>query len=149
MIPQHHTTSPYKMSLPVQLLHPDAKAPTRGTSGSAGYDLYAIADQDLTPGLNTIKLGIALAIPVGCYGRIADRSSMALKSLHIFAGVIDSDYRNEVAVIAFNHSDATYSITKHQRIAQLILEQILLPDVVVTDTLDTTTRNGGFGSTGK
>ena len=41
-----------------------------------------------------VSTGIAMAIPVGCYGRIAPRSGLAVKSsIDVGAGVIDPDYR--------------------------------------------------------
>ena len=75
---------------------PEDKVPERGTDGAAGYDLFYNDDDDITidPGnQQLIPLGICMAIPVGYYGRIADRSSMASKHRIItHAGVIDDDY---------------------------------------------------------
>jgi dUTP pyrophosphatase len=66
------------------------------------------------------------------------------------AGVIDSDYRGEVVVILFNHSDKPFSFKSGDRIAQLILEKCSTPPVKLVDDLDNTSRGeGGFGSTGK
>lgn len=65
------------------------------------------------------------------------------------AGVIDADYRGPLGVILFNHSDAEFSIKAGDRIAQLILECIVTPEVLELDDLDETVRGeGGFGSTG-
>lgn len=65
------------------------------------------------------------------------------------AGVIDYDYRGPVSVILFNHSDTDFHIKDGDRIAQLILEKIVTPDVVEVDSLESTERGaGGFGSTG-
>lgn len=75
---------------------------------------------------------------------------MALKnSIDIGAGVIDEDYRGNVGVIIFNHGDQAFTVTCGDRIAQLLLEKIITPEVIEVDELDTTERNaGGFGSTG-
>ena len=63
--------------------------------------------------------------------------------------VIDFDYRGAVGVILFNHGEADFAVAKGDRVAQLILERILTPDVVEVDDLDDTARGaGGFGSTG-
>ena len=65
------------------------------------------------------------------------------------AQVVDYDYRGAVGVILFNHGEADFPVAKGDRVAQLILERILTPDVVEVDDLDDTARGaGGFGSTG-
>jgi dUTP pyrophosphatase len=65
------------------------------------------------------------------------------------AGVIDADYRGQVGVILANLSEADFEIKVGDRIAQLIVEKICMPDVVVVEKLDETVRGaGGFGSTG-
>jgi dUTP pyrophosphatase len=65
------------------------------------------------------------------------------------AGVIDADYRGPVGVILFNFSDADFAIKQGDRIAQLIIERIYNPEVVVVDKLPESVRGaGGFGSTG-
>ena len=83
-------------------------------------------------------------------GRIAPRSGLAAKhSIATGAGVIDYDYRGEVKVILFNHADADFAINAGDRIAQLVLERIVTPDVVEVAELEGTERGaGGFGSTG-
>lgn len=89
-------------------------------------------------------------MPEGTYGRVAPRSGLAWKNfIDVGAGVIDQDYRGNVGVILFNHSDTPFEIKKGDRIAQLILERIVHPVVVEADTLSDTDRGaGGFGSTG-
>lgn len=83
-------------------------------------------------------------------GRVAPRSGLAAKhSIDTGAGVIDADYRGEVKVILFNFSDTDFAIKEGDRIAQLVIERIYTPDVVVVEKLETSVRGaGGFGSTG-
>lgn len=70
-------------------------------------------------------------------------------SIDVGAGVIDADYRGPVGVILFNHSDVDFEVKIGDRIAQLIIEKIIVPDVEEVDNLDSTVRgSGGFGSTG-
>ena len=70
-----------------------------------------------------VKTDIRIALPVGCYGRIAPRSGLALKhSINVGGGVIDGDYRGNVGIILFNHSDQDFLINRGDRIAQLIPE---------------------------
>jgi dUTP pyrophosphatase len=83
-------------------------------------------------------------------GRVAPRSGLAAKhSIDTGAGVIDADYRGEVKVILFNLGDTDFSIKEGDRIAQLVIERIYTPEVVVVEKLEESVRGaGGFGSTG-
>ena len=70
-------------------------------------------------------------------------------SIDVGVGVIDADYRGPIGVILFNYSDVDYEIKVGDRIAQLIIEVIMTPNVEEVDDLDSTARgSGGFGSTG-
>lgn len=96
------------------------------------------------------KTDIAIAIPEFTYARVAPRSGLAWKnSIDVGAGVIDYDYRGNVGVILFNHSDIDFEVKRGDRIAQLILERISMADVQEVEELNETVRGtGGFGSTG-
>lgn len=143
--------------LKVKRLRPGAQLPTRATEGSAGYDLYACLETELTisaGGRGMVPTGIAM--DVGGTDRAAfvfARSGLAIK--HGLApsncvGVIDSDYRGEVMVGLSNHSANDYTIAPGERIAQLVLLPVLTPEVAEVDDLDDTARGaGGFGSTGR
>jgi dUTP pyrophosphatase len=132
----------------------NATTPTKGSSLAAGYDLYS-SEKSLVParGQAMVATDISVIVPVGTYGRVAPRSGLAVKhGISTGAGVVDADYRGEVKVVLFNHSDKDFEINKGDRIAQLVLEQIINADIVeiTEEELDTTERGaGGFGSTGK
>ena len=128
-----------------------AKMPTRGSERAAGWDLYASADATIAPkGRALVPTDIAIAVPYGCYARIAPRSGLAVKhGIDVFAGVVDSDYRGTVGVVLFNAGDEPFQVAQGDRIAQLILEKIDTRPLVEVDKLDDTARAaGGFGSTG-
>jgi len=132
-------------------LAPGAILPTRGTDGAAGYDLYAIEDVIINCFQFTlVSTGVSMAIPAGHYGRVAPRSGLAVKhGVMVGAGVIDSDYRGEVKV-ALATLNGVYNIKAGDRIAQIIIEPIVTPELVQVDSLDDSERgDGGFGSTGK
>lgn len=81
----------------------------------------------------------------------APRSGLALKhQIDVGAGVIDADYRGNIGIVLFNHSDKPFKVYQGDRVAQLILEKICYADVEdVRTTLDETNRGtDGFGSTG-
>lgn len=126
--------------------------PSKGSLHAAGYDLCSALDC-IVPARGRCLIGtqLSISVPSGTYGRIAPRSGLALKhGIDVGAGVIDADYRGEVHVLLFNHSDKDFSISRGDRIAQLILEMI--STVAITEVefhQDVTERGeGGFGSTG-
>ncbi|KAI8377743.1 dUTPase-like protein [Radiomyces spectabilis] len=138
-------------SLLVKRLSEKAKLPTRGSPASAGYDLYSAEDKVIpAQGKAVIATDLSVAVPEGCYGRVAPRSGLASKHfIDTGAGVIDADYRGPLGVLLFNFSKEDYTVAQGDRIAQLVLERIYTPEVVEVQDLDTTTRGaGGFGSTG-
>ena len=151
--------------LKVKKLHPDAQLPRLGSELAAGFDLASVADEIVVRarGVALIPTGLAVQLPPSTYGRLAGRSSLALKhSIGVGGGVIDEDYRGEIGVILFNHSPTEdFTVEKGDRIAQLIVQKIERPTIVeVTTTGDsggsddddltpTARGGGGFGSTGR
>ncbi|OLY85465.1 hypothetical protein AYI68_g335 [Smittium mucronatum] len=141
-------------SFQVILDSPLAKLPVRATPGSAGYDLHS-SEKVVIPkkgGRHAVDTGLKLKIPEGTYGRVAGRSGLAMKfCIDTTAGVIDSDYRGILKVALINNGEKDFEINVGDRIAQLILERIVTPDVVAVESFDeemTQRGTGGFGSTG-
>lgn len=145
------------MILKVKKLREDAVLPARATEGSAGMDLHALVDAPVTlrPGERAmIPTGLAIALPSPDYvALVFARSGLAVKkgvTLSNCVGVVDSDYRGELKVGLINQSQEPYTIEKGERIAQLAVMPVCLPEVVQAEELDETGRGaGGFGSTGK
>ncbi|KAM7424457.1 hypothetical protein PAMA_000684 [Pampus argenteus] len=128
-----------------------ATTPSRGSAKAAGYDLYSAYDYSIGPMDKAIvKTDIQIAVPHGCYGRVAPRSGLAAKHfIDVGAGVVDEDYRGNVGVVLFNFSKDTFEVKKGDRVAQLVCERICYPELEEQKTLDETERGaGGFGSTG-
>jgi deoxyuridine 5'-triphosphate nucleotidohydrolase len=135
----------------VQRLTHTARLPTRATSGAAGLDLYANRQVTIKAHSQAaVHTGIAIQTPSDTYARIAPRSGLARShSIHVQAGVIDSDYRGEVIALLYNMGDKDLIIRPGDRFAQLILERIRQPEVEESQQLSPTTRAAaGFGSTG-
>jgi len=133
-------------------LNDDAVLPTRGSVNAAGLDLYSRETCWLWPHIvRVVSTGISAAIPIGYYGRVAPRSGLAVKhGLDVLAGVIDSDYRGEICVALISHHDTSYQVQKGDKIAQLIIEKIEVPEPEWVEELDETVRGtAGFGSTGR
>ncbi|MGN0612004.1 MAG: dUTP diphosphatase [Ruminiclostridium sp.] len=143
------------MFIKVKKLNDKAKLPERATELSAGADIYACIDNDITlnPGeRKLIATGFALAVPAGYGGFVFPRSGLSSKhgvSLSNCVGVIDSDYRGELKVPMIHHGTEPYVIKNGERIAQLVIMPIDTSEFVFCDELDDTQRGeGGFGSTG-
>ncbi|KAH7848648.1 hypothetical protein Vadar_005639 [Vaccinium darrowii] len=137
--------------LRVKKLSEKAVLPFRASPLSAGYDLCSATEVTVPArGKALVPTDLSIAIPEGTYARIAPRSGLAWKnSIDVLAGVVDADYRGPVGVILFNHSDADFEVKAGDRVAQLIIEVIMKPEVVEVEDLDSTVRGaGGFGSTG-
>lgn len=144
------------MHVKVKKLTETAKLPTRGSVFSAGFDLYADNNVDITihpHETRKIGTGLALEIPDGYYGAIFARSGLATKEGLRPAncvGICDSDYRGEYIVAVHNDSNEDRIIEPKERIAQLIVMQYLHITFEEVDELSDTSRGeGGFGSTGK
>ncbi|CAI5703800.1 unnamed protein product [Peronospora effusa] len=137
--------------LRIKKMTPNAILPTRGSELAAGLDLSAAYDAVIPAnGKGLVKTDLIIAVPDGCYARVAPRSGLALiKSIDTGAGVIDADYRGNLGVILFNHSTDDFPIKRGDRVAQLILEKIEYPEILEVDEIEETVRGaGGFGSTG-
>lgn len=133
----------------------DIPLPCFMTEGSAGMDLRANVDGEVSLSPGTIKLiptGISIALPQGYEAQIRPRSGLALKygiSMVNTPGTIDSDYRGEINVIMINFGKEEFIINRGDRIAQMVINKIEVPEIIEVEELDNTTRgNEGFGSTG-
>lgn len=139
----------------VKKLDERAVIPTYGSEYSAGADLYAVLDEEITIEPNEtvlIKTGLAMEIPVGYAGFIFARSGLASKKGLAPAnkvGVIDADYRGEFMVALHNHSTEERKVAHGERIAQLVIMPFLKGEFDIVEELNETERGqGGFGSTG-
>ncbi|XP_050435218.1 deoxyuridine 5'-triphosphate nucleotidohydrolase, mitochondrial-like [Adelges cooleyi] len=128
-----------------------AYTPIRGSQHAAGYDLKSAYQYIVVAhGKELIKTDLQIVVPHGTYGRIAPRSGLAWKHfIDVGAGVIDQDYRGNVGILLFNHSDVDFIVQRGDRVAQLICEKIVYPELRELRSLDKTDRGEkGFGSSG-
>jgi len=141
------------MKIDVVKLNSDAHLPTYAKTGDAGADLYAAHSLSLMPGeYKLVSTGIAMAIPMGYVGLIHPRSGLAAKygiTVLNTPGTIDAGFRGEIKVILVNLGKDNYTISRHDRIAQLVIQKVEGAFFEPVDELDATERgNGGFGHTG-
>ena len=133
----------------------DLPLPAQAHAGDAGIDLHARVDVVLPAhgGRVLVPTGIAVAIPVGFFGQVVPRSGLALKhgvTLVNTPGIIDSGYRGELQVIMINSDPkADYQVSRGDRIAQLIIQQVVSTSWDVVEQLEGEDRGGGFGHSGR
>lgn len=138
--------------LKVKLLSDKAKVPSRAEEGSVGYDLFSAEEGIIYPKTRRLfKTNIAVEIPEGHYGRVAPRSGLSYKNgIDVFGGVIDPSYRGDMGVILYNSDDTEIGIEVGKAIAQLIIEKVSTPPVVIVEELSETKRGeNGYNSTNR
>ncbi len=135
----------------VEKIHPEAKVPSKAHPHDAAYDLCAIENYSLPPyGQAKISTGLKMAIPQGFAGMIWDKSGLAAQGLKTMGGVIDAGYRGEVIVVAKNLTEEFFNITKGQKVAQIVIQEIGRVELVEEKIADETSRQEkGFGSSGQ
>ena len=140
----------------IKKLNPSVQLPSYKTNGASGMDLMAFIEKpiNLEPGKSClVPTGLSVAFPIEYEIQIRPRSGLAAKnniSVLNTPGTIDSDYRGEIKIILFNHSNDNFIINNNDRIAQMVLTPIIKMELEETNELPKTIRGeGGFGSTGK
>ena len=133
----------------------DLPLPSYATAGSVGLDLAAAVEADmvLAPGERTlVPTGFAIALPEGFEAQIRPRSGLAAHrgiSVLNAPGTVDSDYRGEIMVSLINLGDAPFTISRGERIAQMVVAPVSRVHWQADECLSATPReSAGFGSTG-
>ncbi|RKW63525.1 MAG: dUTP diphosphatase [Prevotella sp.] len=129
--------------------------PTYATALSAGMDLRANIDEDITllpMQRQLVPTGLHIALPEGYEAQIRPRSGLALKhgiTVLNTPGTVDADYRGEIMVLLVNFSNEPFIVKDGERIAQMIVAKHEQVSFELTETLDETERGaGGYGHTG-
>jgi len=137
-------------------LFEDIPLPNYSTEGSSGLDIRAAIENDIILEVGKIALiptNLSVEIPKGFEIQVRPRSGLAAKygiGVLNSPGTIDSDYRGEIKIILFNFSSKDFIIHRGDRIAQLVLAEVILADLKEVDYLNSSIRGeGGFGHTGK
>ena len=131
--------------------------PAYRSEQAAGLDLSAAVPQDapmaLAPGGRAlVPTGVALELPHGFEAQVRPRSGLAHKygvTVLNSPGTIDADYRGEILVLLINLGQEPVTISRGDRIAQLVIAQVAMITLERAQALTSTKRgDGGFGSTG-
>ena len=130
----------------IVLIKDNAIILARASKRSAALDLYSTIDSCIEVGsIKKLNTGIRVSLPENTYGSIRDKSSLAAKGLLTLGGVIDNDYTGEIIVIMTSLIEPI-KIKQGQKIAQLIVSNILYPEIKLLTFLKSTERNDkGFG----
>jgi dUTP pyrophosphatase len=132
--------------------------PAYQTAFAAGLDLLAAVPDDapvvLAPGRHAmVPTGLSIALPEGYEAQVRPRSGLAAKhgvTVLNAPGTVDADYRGEVCVLLINHGLAPFTISRGERIAQMVIAAVVRADLAIAPALTATQRgSGGFGSTGR
>ena len=142
--------------LKVKIIHRGHQTlPTYATALSAGMDLRADIDEDITllpMQRQLVPTGLHIALPEGYEAQIRPRSGLALKhgiTVLNTPGTVDADYRGEIMVLLVNFSNEPFIVKDGERIAQMIVAKHEQVSFELTETLDETERGaGGYGHTG-
>lgn len=131
-----------------------AKLPTKGTSGSAYWDLYAAEQSIVAVGcVELVSTGWCVEVPQGYFLDLRPRSGLASYGVTInnSPGVVDADYRGELKVIVINHGLIPYVVRIGDRIAQCALMPVVLTSFqqVLKELSSTKRGTRGYGSTGR
>ena len=136
--------------LKVKRLSPEAILPTVAHPGEdIGYDLYSVENVTIAAhGAAGVHTGIAIEFVPTAGGIVKTRSGLAKKRLLCNAGVIDAGYRGEIIVLVENLGSQPYTISKGDKIAQLLEHPFLAGNVVESELSDAARGSKGFGSSG-
>lgn len=133
------------------MLDEGAYMPTRAYSTDAGLDLYSPVDVMIMPRASAvIDTGVHVELPPGSVGFLKSKSGLNVKHGILGEGVIDAGYTGSIRVKLYNHGSDPYCIQRGDKITQLVILPVILPDLEQVDRLEDTERGcGGFGSTGR
>lgn len=135
----------------------NAKLPTKGSLGAAGFDIYSAKEYKLEPGDRVlVETGLRICVPDGFEAQVRPRSGLALKmgiTVVNSPGTIDSDYRGPLGVVLINHGDQVLNIQPGSRVAQLVIQPVVSAQMVEVEDdseFEASLRGqDGFGSTGQ
>jgi dUTP pyrophosphatase len=134
------------------MLDKGAYMPVRAHADDAGLDLRAPFAFGIMPGESVkIDTGVHVEIQPGLVGFLKSKSGLNVKHGILSEGVIDAGYTGSIVVKLYNHGKEVVSFNAGDKITQLVILPVYIPDELVrVDSFDSTERgDNGFGSTGR
>lgn len=131
----------------------ESLVPTYAHPDDAGADLRSRVNQVIAPGdIVPVPTGITVDIPSGYVGLIHPRSGLSLLGITVMnaPGTIDAGFEGEVKVILGNLGSTTFNISRGDRIAQMVLQEVFSAEFHLREVTTQKSARGskGFGSTG-
>lgn len=138
------------MNIKIKRLHKEAILPNYAHPGDVGLDMYSLEEYTIEPGeVHIFYVGFALEFNTGYAAIVKDKSSMGGKGIITVGGVYDAGYRGEYNVGLQNNTNAPFTVSKGQKIAQLVIFPIVIATLEeVTELSESSRGEGAFGSTG-
>lgn len=122
--------------------------PVRAHDNDAGADVFSPKDFTIYPGqVYKLPLGFGTVLPDGIVGYIFPRSSLSARGIVCELPPIDSGYRREIHAIVSNVGNDGYDVKKGERIGQLVLMPVIVPEFTYEDFNERGAN--AFGSSGK
>ena len=142
------------MSVEVLIVAEPGFEPTYAKPGDAGADLKSTDDLVLAPGSRAlVKTGVKIALPNGYVALVHPRSGLAAKhgiTVLNTPGTVDAGYRGEIMVTLYNSSNEEFQVSRGDRIAQLVIQQVEAASFIPVGELPGSERGeAGFGSSGR
>jgi len=138
------------VKLKIKKLDKGAKVPSFANDSDAGMDIYSIEDITILPNHRTlVRTGLAMEFPKGYAALVWDKGGIAKNGITTLAGVGDAGYRGEYKIVLYNLSSKPYKIKKGQKIAQILIQKIIQPEIeLIKEMSDSQRGSSGFGSSG-
>lgn len=134
------------------LLDDGAFMPERAHPTDAGLDLRTPRNVYIAPRASAvIDTGVHIQLPHGYFGKIESKSGLNVgHGIVSCGGVIDEGYTGSIAVKLYNMSDKPFEFRWGEKVAQMVIQPYVAPDMAIADRLEVTERGSdGFGSTGR
>ncbi len=118
--------------------------------GDAGYDMYSTKSMWIFPFIpRKVPVNLRAELPQKHFGLMTSRSGESSKGNVVIPGIIDSNYRGQMAAIMFRIGLLPRRIKKGTRIAQLIIVPYLDVAWIFKKFLSNSNRGtSGFGDSG-
>lgn len=129
-----------------------ARMPTRAHVWDAGLDIYARETQTVPAKESAIfDTGVHVQLPNGTAGFLKSKSGLNVKHGITSEGVIDAGYTGSIVVKLYNNSGYDYTVNAGEKISQLVILPVVIPECIISvaDLEETERGDGGFGSTGR
>lgn len=129
----------------------NARVPAYAHATDSGADLYAANPVLIWPGdTQVVWTDVGVELPDGYEAPVRPRSGLSAKGVLVAFGTVDSGYRGSIGVTMTNTGRDPYTVTRGDRIAQLVVAPVARVSFEESEELAASARgDGGYGSSGR